>query len=264
MSAFLALIRASFQREVEHRAKMLVRILGSLVEIVARVSIWQAVFSGHGSMNGITLSQMVTYALIGGTILSSWDATMIVRDVGTTIRTGAIGATLLRPVGYPLMLLAEQLGARFFDWLLISLPVIAIMGFCYGLQLPASFGHGILFVGFLFVSLAVLMLTGILLGLFSFWVFDAHSLEWFMRGALATLSGGLVPIWFFPAGLATVAHVLPFSWITYHPMAVYLGARDLASSALYLVAGGGWVMALGLAVAFVWSRACGQVVVQGG
>jgi ABC-2 type transport system permease protein len=264
MSAFLALIRAAFQRELEHRSRTIARIFGTLVEILARISIWQAVFAGHGSMNGITLSQMITYALIGGTILSSWDATMIVREVGGTIRTGAIGSTLLRPVAYPVMLLAEQLGSRFFDWLMTSLPVIVIMGLIYGVQPPASMGHGLLFLGFLVVSLGILMLSAILVGLFSFWVFDAHSLEWFMRGILAVLSGGLVPIWFFPKGLAEVAHVLPFSWITYHPMAVYLGERDLMTSLLYLLAGGAWVAVLTLAVSFVWSRACGQVVVQGG
>jgi ABC-2 type transport system permease protein len=264
MSAFIALIRAAFHREAEHRIRAFTRILGGLVEILARISIWQAAFGAHASLNGITLSQMITYALIGGTILSSWDATMIVRDVGSTIRTGAIGSTLLRPVAYPLMLLAEQLGSRFFDWLMTSLPVIVVMGLIYGMEPPASLGHGLLFLGFVVVSLGVMMLFGILMGLFSFWVFDAHSLEWFMRGLLAVFSGGLVPIWFFPAGLAEVAHVLPFSWITYHPMAVYLGERDLAASFLHLLAGGAWVAVLALAVSFVWSRACGQVVVQGG
>lgn len=264
MSAFLALIRASFQREVEHRSKMLVRILGGLIEILARISIWQAVFAGHGTMNGISLPQMITYALIGGTILSSWDATMIVRDVGTTIRTGAIGATLLRPVNYPVMLLTEQLGSRLFDWVMTSLPVIAIMGLIYGVQPPASLGHAILFLGFLAVSLAILMLSAILIGLFSFWVFDAHSLEWFLRGLLTVLSGGLVPIWFFPSGLAKVAYVLPFSWITYHPMAIYLGERDVMTGIGYLAAGMGWSVVLGGLVAFVWSLACRQVVVQGG
>ncbi|SIQ67731.1 ABC-2 type transport system permease protein [Rhizobium sp. RU35A] len=264
MSAFLALIRAAFRRQAEYRSRNVFRILGSLVEILARISIWQAAFGAHPALYGITLSQMITYSLIGGTILSSWDATMIVRDVGATIRTGAIGSSLLRPVGYPLMLLADQLGVRLFDWLLVSLPVIVIMGLIYGIEPPASLGHAMFFLGHVVVSLAILMLTGILIGLFSFWVFDAHSLEWFMRGLLAVLSGGLVPIWFFPKGLAEVAHALPFSWITYQPMAVYLGERDLAASALSLAAGCGWTVALGACVAFVWSRACGQVVVQGG
>ncbi|MCO5733549.1 ABC-2 family transporter protein [Rhizobium sp. SSA_523] len=272
MSAFYALIRAAFRRELEHRSRAIARVFGTLVDILARISIWQAVFAGHasmngsmnGSMSGISLGQMITYALIGGTILSSWDATMIVRDVGGTIRTGAIGSSLLRPMAYPVMLLAEQLGTRLFDWLMTSLPVIVIMGLIYGIEPPASAGHALLFLGFVLVSLAVMMLFGILIGLFSFWVFDAHSLEWFMRGLLGVFSGGLVPIWFFPKGLAEVAHVLPFAWITYHPMTVYLGERDLASSALYLLAGGAWAAVLALAVSLVWSRACGQVVVQGG
>ncbi len=59
---------------------------------------------------------------------------MIVREVGTTIRTGAIGATLLRPASYPLMLLAEQIGARLFEWVVIGLPVIVVMGAIYGMM----------------------------------------------------------------------------------------------------------------------------------
>jgi ABC-2 type transport system permease protein len=264
MSAFLALVRAAFRREAEHRSRTFMRIIGLIIEIVARVSIWKAVYGGRAAVDGISLDYMITYALIGGTLLSSWDATMIVRDVGATIRTGAIGATLLRPASYPLMLLAEQLGARFFEWALVALPVIVIMGLTYGLLPPASLLHALLFIGYLAVSPAVLMLAGILVGLLSFWVFDAHSLEWFMRGFLAVFAGGLVPIWFFPAGLGAVAHFMPFSWITYHPMAVYLGEYDLATSAAYLAAGLGWAGLLTLLVAFVWSRACRVVVVQGG
>ncbi|WP_377297356.1 ABC transporter permease [Rhizobium sp. SGZ-381] len=264
MSAFLALITAAFLREAEHRSRILMRILGGLVEILARISIWKAAFGGHGTLSGISLDEMITYSLIGGTILSSWDATMIVRDVGATIRTGAIGSSLLRPMHYPVMLLAEQIGVRLFDWLLISLPVIVIMGSIYGLQPPASLAHALLFVGYVVVSLAILMGFAILVGLLSFWVFDAHALEWFMRGLLAVLSGGLVPIWFYPQGLAEVAHALPFSWIAYHPLAAYLGQRDLAGDLLILAAGAGWAAVFAFAVAFIWSRACAQVVVQGG
>ena len=264
MSAFIALVLASFRRETQHRLQSVMRIIGGLVEILARISIWQAVYAGRAAVGGISLENMITYALVGGTILSSWEATMIVREVGTTIRTGAIGATLLRPASYPLMLLAEQIGARLFEWVVIGLPVIVVMGAIYGMMPPASLAHGLLFFGYLAVSIAILMLTGILIGLFSFWVFDAHSLEWFMRGLLAVLSGSLVPIWFFPAGFGEVVHFLPFSWITYHPMAVYLGQRDLMTSLDYLAGGVGWAVLLALTVAFVWSRACRQVVVQGG
>lgn len=264
MSAFLALVSASFRREAHHRSQMMMRIVGTLIEILARISIWHAVYAGRGAVDGISIGQMIAYALIGGTLLSSWDATMIVRDIGTTIRTGAIGSSLLRPASYPMMLMAEQLGTRLFDWLFISVPVIVIMGLIYGLQPPASLPHALLFIGYLAVSVVIVMLTATLVGLFSFWVFDAHSLEWFMRGLLAVLSGGLVPIWFFPGGLADVARALPFSWITYHPMAVYLGQHDLFWSVQHLLIGLGWVAALALAVTVVWSRACRQVVVQGG
>ncbi|RDJ04915.1 hypothetical protein B5K05_22885 [Rhizobium phaseoli] len=109
-------------------------------------------------------------------------------------------------------------------------PVIILFSLLYGLLPPASFAYGLLFIGYVAVSTTLLLLISILFGLLSFWVFDAHSLEWFMRGFGALLSGGLVRLWFFPPVLAETAHVLPFAWITYDPMAVYLGQLDLVSS----------------------------------
>ncbi len=45
MSAFIALVLASFRRETQHRLQSVMRIIGGLVEILARISIWQAVYA---------------------------------------------------------------------------------------------------------------------------------------------------------------------------------------------------------------------------
>ncbi|MFB9953184.1 ABC transporter permease [Rhizobium puerariae] len=264
MSALLALMLASFRTEAMHRLQTFVMILGGLVEVFARISIWKAVYGGRADVDGVSLDQMIAYALIGGTLLSSWDSTAVVRDVGATIRTGAIASTLLRPASYPLMLLAQQLGARLFSMMAVSLPVILVMGLLYGLEAPASVPHGVLFIFYLALSTLILMLTGIIVGLLAFWVLDAHALEWLLRGLLAVLSGGLVPLWFFPAGLAGIAHALPFSWITYQPMAVYLGRLDFGASLAQLLIGVVWLCILGGIATLLWSRACRLVVVQGG
>ena len=188
------------------------------------------------------------------------DARLVELEDGGVLNVVELGS----PKSYPLMLLAEQLGVRLFNMAMVSLPVIVVMGMLYGLEAPATIPHGILFVFYLGLSMLILMLTGIIVGLLAFWVLDAHALEWFLRGLLAVLSGGLVPLWFFPSGLAEVAHALPFSWITYHPLAAYLGRYDLASSLANLLIGVGWLCVLGGVVTLLWSRACRQVVVQGG
>jgi ABC-2 type transport system permease protein len=97
-----------------------------------------------------------------------------------------------------------------------------------------------------------------------FWVMDVLALDWFLRGMLAFFSGGLVPLWFFPDWAQGVAQHLPFAWVTFYPMAVYLGQMDIATSLLYLAFGAGWALLLAGLIAFTWRRACLRLVIQGG
>ncbi|MBB2674357.1 UNVERIFIED_ORG: ABC-2 type transport system permease protein [Rhizobium esperanzae] len=264
MRSFVAFAVAAVRQQTGYRAEILSMVLGAIIEVFARISIWKAVYGGQHAVAGVTLPQMIAYAIIGATLLSNWDAALVVREIGAAIRTGQIGNTLIRPASFPVMLFAENLGPRLFNFAAVCTPVIIIFSLLYGLLPPASLAHGLLFIGYVAVSITLLLLISILFGLLSFWVFDAHSLEWFMRGFGALLSGGLVPLWFFPPVLAETAHVLPFAWITYYPMAVYLGQLDLVSSLTYLAVGLCWIAGLVGLIAALWSRACRRIVVQGG
>ena len=261
---FLAFALSAFRVRSAYRAQVWAMLFGGSLDVLARISIWTAVFGGAATVDGVTLPQMVTYAVIGAAFLSAWDTTELVREVGADIRSGDVIGQLLKPYDYPLALFAKQVGSRVFDSLVVGLPVLVVMALIFGLQAPASFGHGVLFVFYCLVSIGMIMGIGLLFGLLSFWVLDAHSLEWFMRGMVSVLAGGFVPLWFFPAGFAEVAAALPFSWITFHPMATYLGQVDLPTSAMLLVAGAAWLTGLFGLIAWLWSRTTLRLTVQGG
>jgi ABC-2 type transport system permease protein len=261
---FTAFALSAFRVRSAYRAQIWAMLFGVGLDIFARISIWTAVFGGSDAVDGVTLPQMITYTVLGIAFLNAWDSTELVREVGADIRSGDVVNQLLKPYSYPMALLARQVGSRIFEFMLIGLPVVVVMGLAFGLEPPASLGHGVLFVFYCLVSVTMIMGIGILFGLLSFWVLDAHSLEWFMRGMVVILAGGFVPLWFFPAGLAEVAAVLPFSWITFHPMATYLGQVDVPTAALLLLAGMAWLAALYLLIFWLWSRTTSRLTVQGG
>ncbi|OLP60242.1 hypothetical protein BJF93_14860 [Xaviernesmea oryzae] len=264
LRTFSAFTRAAARQQAEQRSELLAIAFGTMVDVFARISIWRSVYHGRQHVAGVTEAEMITYALIGATLLSHWDGALIVREIGKAILSGQIGATLMRPVSFPGALFAEQLGPRLLQFGFVCLPVITILSAVYGIAPPASLGHGLLFLVYIVVSTTLLFLIAIFFGLLSFWVLEAHSLEWFMRGLTALLSGGLVPLWFFPPVLGTVAHALPFAWITYHPMACYLGQNDLLESATLLVGGCGWVAALAIVNHLLWRSASRHVTAHGG
>lgn len=114
------------------------------------------------------------------------------------------------------------------------------------------------------LALAIATLLGVLVELAAFWTLEVSGFELSYSLVSRFLSGSLVPLWFMPDWLRTLASVLPFQATTYSPVAIYLGAVDgtaiWGSLGLSLL----WVAVLATLTRLVWSRAVRHVVVQGG
>jgi ABC-2 type transport system permease protein len=261
---YLAFATSAFQTRLAYRGQVWARILGELVEVSAKVAIWVAVYGGIASVDGVSLPQMITYAIIGASITtaSSWE--WHVRRVGAQIKSGDIAVFLLKPVRYPAMLFAGEIGQVGFALLSITLPAVVVSALLYGLLPPASLAHGFLFAVFWILGYIILFLLATTAALLSFWLLTSFSLEWMLTALLAILAGRVVPLWFFPEPVAAVFNYLPFAWVAFHPTAVYLGEVPIGEALAFLAIGLLWAVALGATVALLWYRAARRLVVQGG
>ena len=262
---YLAFTASALQTRLVYRGQVWASVFGQLVQVFAKVAIWMSIYAGiEGLASGVSLSEMITYAILGGVVLTGWSWDGFVREVDTQIRTGDVSVFLLKPLSYPLMLLAAEAGNASFRLLAVVLPVALIGTLFYGIVPPASFFHGAMYVVFVLVGFLILFAIALLAGLLAFWLLTAFSLEWLMNGLFALLSGVLVPLWFYPPVAAQFIVNLPFAFVAYHPMAVYLGRNDVAGTLTTLGVGLGWLILLGLAAAWLWRRAARRIVVQGG
>jgi len=135
---YLVFTATAFQTRLAYRGEVWASLFGRLVEVLARIAIWSAVFTGKPSVDGISLSEMITYALIAGTVLGAWEPGYLINEVGKAVKTGDVAIHLLKPFHYPLYLFAIQLGNLGFSLIALVLPVIAVIGMIYGIQPPAS------------------------------------------------------------------------------------------------------------------------------
>jgi ABC-2 type transport system permease protein len=261
---YLAFAASAFQTKLAYRGQVWARILGEFIFISATVAIWVAVYAGTASVDGISLPQMITYAIIGSSITtaSSWE--WFVRRVGAQIKSGDIAVFLLKPLRYPLMLFAGECGQVGFGLLSVILPAVVLSGLFYGMLPPASAAHGILFLGFWLLGFTILFFLATIASLLSFWLLTAFSLEWMLQALLSILAGRVVPLWFFPEPAAAILNYLPFAWVAFHPTAVYLGQVDIPEALVLFAIGLTWALALGAIVAWLWHRAARRLVVQGG
>lgn len=262
---YLAFLATAFQARLAYRAQVWASIFGDLVGVFAWVSIWIALYSvTGGTMSGASLKEMITYAIFSSLLLNGWSWTEFIQLVGRQIKTGDVAVFLLKPLNYPLMLLAGECGKLLFRLSTVVLPVSLIVGVTYGVVPPASAFHGLMALVFLVLGFAILFLLATIAGILGFWILTVFSLEWTLQALLLILAGWTVPLWFFPAPAAAIIAKLPFAYTAYHPLAVYLGKTDVGTTMTTLLIGLGWALALGAFAAWLWSRARRRIVVQGG
>lgn len=264
-ASYAAFTATAFQSRLAYRNQVWSGMFGDLVFIFARIAIWISVYGsmGSGTVDGISLPQMITYALIAGPVLY-WDYQRLLYEVGETIKSGDVAVYLLKPLHYPAYLLVNHMGNFLFEFITMTLPVIVIVGLTFGLLPPASLSHALAFLAFWALSYALLFVLVTLLGLAAFWLMTTQSLDWFFNSIMTLLSGGLVPLWFFPGWLAAIAGHLPFAWISYYPAAVYLGQLGPLQCLIYFGIGLVWLGGLTWALAALWAKARHRLIVQGG
>jgi ABC-2 type transport system permease protein len=261
---YLAFAQSAFQSQLAYRGQVWARLFGELLWLFARIAIWISVYQGATSFGGVTLPEMITYAILGGTMLAAWSYSSLINAVGRAIKTGDVAVFLLKPLHYPLYLFATECGNLFYRVLTVVAPIVIVVALTYGMLPPASLFHGAMFAAYWLLAFVILFLMAALLGLLAFWLMTAFSLEWLLQSVLSIFSGSVLPFWFFPEGLAAVVRHLPFAWVAYYPAAVYLGKVDEAQCWAYLGLGLAWAVAIGLGVALLWHRAALRITVQGG
>lgn len=261
---YLAFTASAFQTQLVYRSQVWAQALGYFISISAKVAIWVAVFAGLDSVDGITLPQMVTYAIVAGSVDVGWHWEQFIRKVGAQIESGDVSVFLLKPLRYPMMLFSAECGNLIFGLIALIAPVTILSGLLYGFMPPASLAHGVLFVAMWALGFLILYLLTAIAALLSFWLMTAFALEWMLTALLAILSGRIVPLWFYPGQAAAVLEVLPFAWIAFHPTAVYLGEVGVDGALSLVALGLVWVGVLTAVMALLWARASRRLIVQGG
>jgi ABC-2 type transport system permease protein len=179
-------------------------------------------------------------------------------EVAARVRTGEVVTDLSRPFDFQSYWFAQWCGRSVYQFVFRGLPPFIAGALAFRLRAPAD--------PWLFaasVALAVCVSFGIsfVWNLASFWLLDDRGVMALLLAPWGLLSGFVIPITFYPAGLLRVARALPFAATLETPVEVYLGKQHgLAPLAGQVM----WVVVLAALGRLVLARAVRRLVVQGG
>ena len=262
LPAYLQLASMWVQLAYFYRFNLALNVVAVLLQVFLLKMVWTAVYAGRGSVDGLPLDELVAYLTLAN--LQVWIfLPMAGNIIQQRVREGKVALDLARPIGFVGQVVAQQAGATvgILSVTLVGFPVAFLIG---GARPPASPGAAGLYVLSLTLAYLIAVAMALLMGLVAFWTLETGGINVIHRFVNAFFGGALVPLWFFPPTMRSVAELLPFQTQAFIPIGIYLGRIGGAEAARALAVQLFWAVALFALAQLVWRRAFRRVVVQGG
>ncbi len=243
--------RSALSTFLQYRLNVVLFAIGHCVSLSGLVFVWLSVYRNGETLGSYTLSGILTYyILIAFLRLTIADGVSMGFQVVEEIKDGRIVPYLLKPISYPLTMLADSLGRATINLSLVTPCIVAII---YGLTLqqylPSAKQLSLFFL-FMMISLIFYYLLYFLSALATFWVDRGSN---FIYGVIVIsnfLNGSIVPLDIFPDWLSTISTALPFQFLMFTPIQFWMG-RVTNPLQLSLIAGI-WILFLSFILSFVW------------
>src|SRR5208283_155652 len=184
--------------------------------------IWKAIYEHSVSIEGFDFTHLLTYISVGWIIRSFYFNT-IDQDIASQVIEGRLAMDLIKPVNLQLMYLSRAAGESVFRLGLLTAPTAVVLFLVYPLRRPASLGYGAAFLASVILSFLIVAAINFAVGTFALRLQSILGLLRAKFFLLELFSGLLLPISFFPQIFQKVFGVLPFEYISYIPMLIYLG-----------------------------------------
>src|SRR6202162_2018087 len=242
--------RVGFVNILAFRLRYFTGIITYFLNVTVYYFIWSAVYSGGQAIAGYNLAQMITYVSVGWIIRSFYWNT-IDQEMAYEVIEGKIAMDLIKPVSVQWMWISRAIGESAFRLGLLTLPTAIVVALVFPVQGPASSESFALFLVSVLGSFFLMAAINFMIGTCAIPLKSILALIRAKYWLIEMLSGLLIPISFFPQTAQKIMAWMPFEYIAYQPLQIYLGKLDRVAALRALATQWLWVVAL-LILANIW------------
>jgi len=237
-----------------YRLNFIMWRLRVVLSLLVTYFLWIAILPVGTKLFGYSQSLIVTYilatALLGNIVLASRSAA-----VGDEIKNGNLSNFLLRPINYFLYWFAKDLGDKGLN---VSFSLVELSLLLVILRPPLFLQTNIFAIVFTIMATVsavfLYFLINFLIGLTGFWVYETWPLRFLFMILINFFAGGLFPLDILPKPLFAVFQLLPFTYLLYFPVKIYLGQLQIHEILKGLTISFIWLLLLYQIVLLVWRK----------
>ncbi len=258
--AWPTLFRVSFAGMVAYRAEFLVWVLTTTMPFIMMAlmtSVAKEAPIGRYDVEGFTAYYLAT--LLVRLLTGAW----VVWEMTQEIRQGTMALRLLRPIHPIVCYAADNLAALPLRGLLAIPLVLSMLVFSLGglTSDPWMIAAAALSIAMAWMLNFLLMCC---IGTLAFYVESATSLFEVWLGVWVVLSGYLIPLDLFPAGVVRGTSWLPFRLMLDLPVRLITGGAGVSEAIEGLAMQAGWILALAVSLHLLWRAGLRRFAAFGG
>ncbi len=267
MRLYLSMFRMRFVQSMQYRgvafAHIAARVAWGLMEILA----FAAFYRGNAAAFPMPFSQLVSYVWMQQVMLVLFSVVFGDGDIYSAIESGAIAYELVRPASLYGRWFAQSAASRVAFTVMHCLPALLVAMLLpgpYRLLLPPGVGQMLAFLLSTVLALGVVVALAMLMYISLFYIISQRGVRIIVTAVTLFLSGGVIPLPFFPATMQAVIRWLPFAAMQNMPLRIYSG--NIAGNDAWWGMGlqVAWLTVLFFTGRLMMRRALQKVVVQGG
>lgn len=267
MKMYMSVFRIRFINNLQYRAvalgQIITRFMWGFMEILA----YSALYHTANVSFPMKFSQTVSYLWMQQTLIVLFSVVFSDSEIYSAIGDGSIAYELVRPMNLYGRWFCQSTANRVAFTMLNCLPALLvafIMPKPYRMSLPLTMGQFLLFLLSTVLALCVVVAFAMLMYISLFYMLHQRGIKIIVTALTTFLSGGVIPLPFFPAPVLAVVKMLPFAAMQNMPLLIYsgniAGVDSLRGIAFQLF----WFVVLLLIGQITMHCALKKVIVQGG
>lgn len=267
MKMYLSLFRMRFINSLQYRtvviAAIITRFMWGIMEILAYCTLYR---TGKVAFP-MELSQTVSYLWMQQTLIVLFSVVFSDNEIYSSIADGSIAYDLVRPMDLYGRWFCQSTANRVAFTMMNCLPVLIvaiIMPQPYRMSMPLSIGQFFLFLLSTILALCVVVAFAMLMYISLFYMISQRGIKIIVTAFTTFLSGGVIPLPFFPAPILSVVKLLPFAAMQNMPLLIYSGNIVGIDALKGIVFQLFWFVILFIIGKLAMRQALKKVTVQGG
>ncbi len=263
MKKYWVVAKNTWEEMATYRFDFIIWRLRVVIQLLTMYFLWIVVIPASATIGDYSHSAIITY-ILGTSFISAVALSSRTQEIGENINSGDLSIFLIRPINYFGYWFWRDIGDKATN-IVFSLIEMSILFFI--LKPPFFWQTNLIFLAFTLMAIAIALilyfLVSSLLGLVGFWSADVWAPRFIFFMLLSFFTGWFFPLDILPKTIFNILEFLPFSYLMYFPLKIYLGQLSTFAVAKGFIISLVWIGILYKSLQLVWLKGLKVYTAQG-